>query len=402
MKSAPSHWDVLSERSLYNRRSNWDLGMRIAALVFAVLMLSACTGLQRNPIEATDLVDPQVPGIEGARLWADVTPPNLEEIVDEAAQQRRAAGLTGPQTTLSLSGGSEGGAFSAGILTAWSEVGTRPEFTSVLGVSTGALIAPFAFLGSDYDDELKRLYGGLPPSQIFESRSIFGILPNASIKSTGPLKALIDEYLTDEFLAEIAAEHRRGRRLAVQTVSLDAQRPVFWDLGTIANSGAPNAAEVFRDVLLASASIPGFFPPVLIDVDSPGGVRDELHVDGSVFSQSLLVPGWRIPKSATRNSTLYAILNSKVTPELDATDLGIRAVTFRSLSTLLKAQAATDLAIAFESSRKDSARFQATWISPDFTVPLNEPFDPDYMAALFDYGYTRFKTGNLWSDKPPE
>ncbi len=372
---------------------------RLILLVVAVF-LSACGSIPRDPAPLSDLSNPEVPGAVNARLWADSTPENIEDVIALIEKQRSASGLIGDHDVLSLSGGGENGAFSAGILAAWSASGTRPEFRVVLGVSTGALAAPFAFLGPDYDDELRRLYGGLETDQIFELRNIFSILPNASINSSEPLKRLIEEYVTDEFLAKIAREHQRGRRLIVQTVSLDAQRPVIWDLGTIASSGAPRSKEVFRDVLLASAAIPGVFPPVLIEVDTPNGVRDELHVDGGVFSQSIFVPGWRLPTETTGTPTLYAILNSKITPQPEITETRITSIMSRSIATLVKSQGLNDLRLAYERS-PDPSTFNATWIGEDFTASSDEPFDPVYMRALYDYGYERFQSGDIWEGRPP-
>ncbi|NOC43898.1 hypothetical protein GS605_01200 [Ruegeria sp. HKCCD7559] len=369
--------------------------------VFLLLFFQlGCSSISRNPVDETDLKNPQVPGIEGARYWADVAPSNISELLEEAHRQRRASKLSSDYT-LTLSGGGEDGAFAAGILSAWSESGTRPEFMVVTGVSTGALAAPFAFLGSDYDFDLKELYGGLPPSRIFRGRFVTGILSGSSVKSSDPLKQLIETYITDDFLSQIAKEHRRGRRLLVQTVSLDAQRPVLWDLGAIANSNSPNAKKTFGDVLLASAAIPGVFPPVLIDVETEEGVRDELHVDGGVYSQTAYVPGWDIPRKYARGGKLYAIRNGKVEPELRVTETGVFKVSARSLSTLIKAQGVDDLRLAYKLSLQRGAEYRATWIGADFDHPLSEPFDPEYMRALFDYGYLRFKSGNLWSDHPP-
>ncbi|UWR08359.1 patatin-like phospholipase family protein [Ruegeria sp. B32] len=376
--------------------------MRILVIVLVSLILSACgTTISRDPVSIRELEAPQVPGIKNARFWADDTPPNINELLTERQQQARAAGLPDRHADLTLSGGAENGAYAAGILTAWSESGTRPVFMNVTGVSTGALAAPFAFLGSDYDDELKRLYGGLPPEQIFERRPITQIFSKASVKSSGPLRRLLEDYVTDEFLEKIAVQHRRGRRLVIQTVSLDAQRPVLWDLGRIAASGAPNARKVFQDALMASAAMPGVFPPVLIDVETPFGIRDELHVDGGVVSQSMFVPGWRIPSRFTEGTTLYAIRNGKIDPEAEITKPGIADISKRSLATLIKYQGAVDLGVAYAIGQRQGVRYNATWIGPDFNAPLNEPFDPEYMQALFDYGYMRFKSGTVWNRKPP-
>ncbi len=141
----------------------------------------------------------------------------------------------------------------------------------VTGVSTGALTAPFVFLGPDYDGQLTELFaGGYPPSAYFKKRSIFSIWPNASAVDSAPLFELIKKYGTADMLAEIAREHKRGRRLVVQSSHLDAQRAVIWDLGAIAASGAPNALDTFHKALLASASVPGAYPPVVLDVEVDG------------------------------------------------------------------------------------------------------------------------------------
>lgn len=372
----------------------------LLAIAFAIGLIG-CTGLPRDPVELANLDDVRVPGIEGARYWGDVTPDNFGELLGEIEAQRRAAGRLGDYATLALSGGGENGAFSAGILTAWSEAGTRPEFQSVTGVSTGALAAPFAFLGSDYDDELQRLYGGLPPESIFEKRLLTGILSNASALSSGPLERLIEEYVDDAFLSKVAKEHQRGRRLLVQTASLDAQRSVIWDMGAIASSGAPNAGDVFRNALLASAAIPGAFPPVLMEVETPQGIRDELHVDGGVVSQAFYNIGWREGSGLSGRPTLYVIRNGKITPEPRITNASLPAIAARSIATLTKSQGTDDLLTGYNLAQVTGAEYRATWISDDFTVRSDKLFDPEYMQALFEYGYARFKRGDLWVSKPP-
>ncbi|MFC3615135.1 patatin-like phospholipase family protein [Lutimaribacter marinistellae] len=376
--------------------------MKRFVAIFLMFGLACCGGVPRNAVDINDLQTVGIRGIEGARYWGDTAPDNYGELLAEVEEQRRASGLTGNYTTLSLSGGGEDGAFAAGILTAWSESGTRPEFLSVTGVSTGALAAPFAFLGSDYDDELRRLYGGLPPERIFEKRALTGILPNASALSSGPLERLIAEYVTPEFLAKIAAEHLRGRRLIVQSTSLDAQRPVSWDLGAIAASGAPNSVDVFRKALLASASIPVVFPPVLIEVETPLGQRDELHVDGGVVSQAFFFLGWREGAGLTGRPTVYFIRNGSGSPEPKVTNASIPGIAARSISTLTKAQGTNDLLVGYKLTSAAGGTYRATWIGDDFTTERPEQrFDPEYMQALFEYGYLRFKLGNLWHRRPP-
>ncbi|TCL09561.1 patatin-like phospholipase [Shimia isoporae] len=362
---------------------------------------SCSSNIHRDPISLADLDDPQVPNMQDVRFWGDTPPANISALNRDVDARRRAAGLGGAFNVLALSGGAENGAFSAGALKAWSESGSRPEFLVVTGVSTGALAAPFAYLGSDYDDDLRQFFGGLEPDSIFKVRSLFGVLPNASRYSSEPLRETIEAYITPEFLAAIAKQHERGRRLLVQTTSLDAQRAVIWDLGAIAASGAPNAPDLFRDVLLASSAMPAIFPPVLIEVETPDGVRDELHVDGGVISQSTSLNSWRHSSQLAGRPTLYLIRNGKIAPEPNVTDANLLSIAERSLTTLTKNQGASELELGYKLARATNARYRVAWIGEDFTLPLAEPFDPEYMRALYSYGYDSFKSGDFWRSGPP-
>lgn len=371
--------------------------------------LAACAGVERNPVPIEKLESARIPGIAAARFWGDEPPPDLDQIIDTIAAQRERSALIGDVTMIALSGGAEDGAYGAGLLNAWSEMGTRPEFTVVTGVSTGALSAPFAFLGSDYDDALTKVYGGFPADRVVKRRALFDILPSASIADTEPLAELIADFATEEMLAKIAREHRRGRRLLVQSANLDAQRPVIWDLGAIAASGASNAVDVFRQALLASASIPVSFPPVLFEVEVNGERFHEMHADGGVVSQATTLTSWQAEitdRVATRHDkpsslTIYVIRNGKIAPEPEIIEHHILDIAARSVATQIKAQGAADLLAAYEVARLRGGDFLVTWIEKDFDHEYTEPFDPDYMRALYRYGYERMRTGRAWASKPP-
>jgi predicted acylesterase/phospholipase RssA len=189
---------------------------------------------------------------------------------------------------LVLSGGGGNGAFGAGLLAGWTAHGSRPEFQIVSGVSTGALIAPFAFLGPAYDGTLRDVYTRYSTEDLVESRSLLSIVRGDAALSTARLRALIAHYLDDAVIAAIAAEGARGRSLFVGTTNLDAGRPVVWDITRIAAHGTPAARELIYDVILASTAIPGAFPPVMIQVEAHGLRYDEMHVDGGVTSQLFL------------------------------------------------------------------------------------------------------------------
>jgi predicted acylesterase/phospholipase RssA len=169
--------------------------------------------------------------------------------------------------TLALSGGGPDGAFAAGLLAGWTEASDRPEFEIVTGVSVGALIAPFAFLGPNRDAELSSLMTGIRTEDVLDFR-FFGALRGAlGVADPAPLRRRLSAVVDNAMLADIARAHRDGRRLLVVTTNIDAARPVLWDMGAIAEAGA---RQLFLDVLLASASIPGAFPPVPIVVEAGG------------------------------------------------------------------------------------------------------------------------------------
>ncbi|MGF1562035.1 MAG: patatin-like phospholipase family protein [Geminicoccaceae bacterium] len=372
--------------------------------------LVACSsGVERRPIPIEQIDQAKVPGIPNARYWADVTPENIDAFADELVSQWEVHGTGRDRSLLAISGGGENGAFTAGLMRAWSELGTRPEFTVITGVSTGALAAPFVFLGPDYDDELAMVYGGLTPDQIYRPRPWTSIVASASIADTAPLRRLIETYVTDAFIAEIAREHRRGRRLFVQTAFLEAQRAVVWDLGAIANSEAPNAPEVFRKALLASASIPVAFPPVLFEVEVDGALYDELHVDGGVLSQTIVLAGWqqalreRLARSDMEGGfpSFYLLRNARVAPRYKEVNYDLVEVTARSVLTLIYAQGVVNLLGAYEASQIRGGDYYATWIGADFDHEPAEPFDPDYMQKLAAYGYELMHQGRAWRNRPP-
>jgi len=383
--------------------------MRVAFVLVAALALGACATVPRNPVPLDQLENATIPGIQNARYWGDEPPPNLGDLLDEIAEQRRNSGLDPNVTILALSGGSDNGAFGAGLLSAWTEMGTRPEFTTVTGVSTGALSAAFAFLGPDYDDDLRQMYGGFPKKSIFRLRGWLSILPKASVADSAPLAEVIAQFVDEEMLADVAREHRRGRRLLVQTSHLDAQRPVIWDLGAIAASGAPNAIEIFRKALLASASVPVAFPPILFKVEVDGQVYDEMHVDGGVISQSTALTSWQMDirenisqrREKLSTTRIYVVRNGKITAEAETVAHSLIAIAGRSVATLIKSQGIGDLLSAYAAAQIRGADFYAAWIGDDFDYDYPGPFDPDYLRALTDYGYNLMKSGNAWARKPP-
>lgn len=225
---------------------------------------------------------------------------------------------------LALSGGGSDGALGVGVLGGWTASGTRPEFDLVTGVSTGALTAPFAFLGPKYDPALKEVFTQSDTRDIAIMRPVRGLLGGDSLASNAPLAKGISHYVNEEFLAEVATEHRKGRRLLIGTTNLDAERPVIWDMGAIAASRRPESLELFRTVLLASAAIPAVFPSGFIKFSADGSTYEEMHVDGGATREVFLVPTQFMADQVDHSLNISPILrtfiirNGHVSPEYKA------------------------------------------------------------------------------------
>lgn len=297
-----------------------------------------------------------------------------------------------PPSMLALSGGGDDGAFGAGYLVGWSARGDRPSFDVVTGVSTGALIAPMAFLGARYDKALKRFYTETSEGDIYVAKPILAGLFGDSLVDPEPLRRRIAETVDRKLVRAIALEHRKGRRLLVVTTNLDAQRPVIWDIGAIALTGTSQALSLIREILLASASLPGLFPPVYIDASAVSGRSlRELHVDGGTTMQILAVPeSFLVHDDGLQcgpSLDLHVIVNGRLTPEFVVVEGSTFPIAERSLSTLLKGYTKLSLATARALAENKQLTLDVAAIGSDFEAPTHrKPFDPVYMGRLFDYG----------------
>jgi len=388
----------------------------VCGLVVAVL-LGGCAGLMgsRVPLMGSDLARAQLPGFVGVRFWGDEVP---DDLVAEARRQFPNIPTIGASASridgrpvievLALSGGGPNGAFGAGVLAGWSETGRRPEFEVVTGVSAGALIAPFAFLGPEFDDTLKEIWTTYETKQLIRSNGLPGILGGDSAVDTTPLAELIAGYLNRAVLDKIAAQYDRGRLLLVATTNLDAQRPVVWNMGELARSQRPGAAQLFHQIILASAAIPGVFPPVRIQVEVDGKLYDELHVDGGVTRQMFVSPLQApirdfdrfYPRKPIRR--YYVIENGKPTPIYKAVDQKTLPIVGRSIQTLLQNQTSGGLYRIYRRVRDAGAAFNFLSIPPTFPYEPVEAFDPKYQAKLFDAGAELGRRRDPWLKQPPD
>lgn len=388
---------------------------RIILSFVLFVLLAGCGPLKiRNAIPLDQIESAHVQGFENVRYWGDRIDAGLQQSFIESWQQERAVAATQPVAGimpdahyLAISGGGQNGAFGAGVLCGWSESGTRPTFKVVTGISTGALIAPFAFLGSDYDDELKEVYTHVNMEDIAVFRGLVDLFRGDSAYNTDPLTRLVDKTFTHEMIDEVAREHKKGRRLLIGTTHLDAQRPVIWDMGAIACIDHPDRDKLFRKILLASAAIPGAFAPVYLDVVTPDGKEyDELHVDGGVTREMFLMPSelrlfeLRAQAGIQRSTHLYVIRNSKLEPEYDTVSPKIGPIAERSVATLIKAQAMGDIVQLYDEAQVDGMSFQLASIPFDIKDDSDSMFDSKYMTKLFDRGYSMSRGGYQWQHSP--
>ena len=354
-----------------------------------------------------------MPGIPNARVWGDEFSPAFQKDMIDSIRQERRSGLFREGDTVSvlaISGGGGDGAFGAGLLCGWTVAGDRPSFKMVTGVSTGALTAPFAFLGPKYDDKLKKVYTTISSKDILKLKSLFSMLRGDSISLNDPLARLTAEYVDDQMLRAVAAEHAKGRRLYIATTALDAQRPVVWNMGAIAASGHPEAPELFRKIMIASAAVPVAFPPAYLQVEAGGRRYDEMHVDGGVANQVFLYgPMLDIAqakedlgiKQLRRNFRIFVIRNTRIKPSWEDMIPLIRKIAPRSVSSLIKAQGVGDLYRIYVTSLQDGHDFNLAYIPDALDTNRSDEFDTRVMNVLFDTGYKLAQRGYHWFKHPP-
>lgn len=359
----------------------------------------------------------QIPGLEKIRYRignpddiAEMEREGIESIKREQAYLA-ANGHLGPlppAVFLAISGGGDNGAFGAGLLNGWTAAGNRPTFKLVTGVSTGALTAPFAFAGPAYDATLKEVYTTISAKNILEPRSLLAALTSDAMADNHPLWQLIAKYADQALLDVIAAEYAKGRLLLVGTTDLDARRGIIWNLTKIAASRDPKALDLFRTLMVASAAIPGEFPPTMIDVEVSGQPYQEMHVDGGATAQVFVYPPSLHIKDETRRLGLqqrerrvYVIRNSRLDPEWSQVERSTMTIAVRAISSLIHTQGIGDLYRIYLTTQRDGVDFNLAFIPDSFNAPHTEDFDTEFMRKLFAVGYDLAAKGYPWQKTPP-
>jgi hypothetical protein len=387
------------------------------AFVCAVLLLAGCGTLPRNAVPPELMAEATIPDMPDVRGWVGRPGGALERDLDASFDQETPAefpkGADGlvHYAHLALSGGGPNGAFGAGLLNGWTAQGTRPVFKVVTGVSTGALMAPFAFLGPSYDDALREFYTTTATRNIVQRLSIIpALLAGESLNDSGPLAALIERHVDAELLARMAEAHGRGRRLYIATVDLDAQRFVVWNMGMIAASGRPEALELFRKVMFASASVPIVMPPVFFEVEvGAGGQRyREMHVDGAVaasvfFSGGVFGPDILRERGGRGrgHEDVYVIHNGQLRPVPEEVSRSLGSIAARTLNASSRAAMVGSLFRIYAFASQAQADFYWVTIPNGIEIEGAEAFDPVRMRALYEVGYDLARKGPVWATRPP-
>lgn len=391
-----------------------DLGPRLPlwGLVILIMTLAGCASVpERQPLPREYTAKAGIPGVPEARFWGDEWPTFSAErfatFTESDFRRDFPSSYDRPHNYLAISGGGANGAYGAGLLVGWTASGTRPEFNMVTGVSTGALTAPFAFLGADYDEKLKTVYTTTTTKDIVTKRNPIAAAFSDSMADTTPLKKLIAKYIDSEMIVDIAREHKKGRRLFIGTVNLDAGRSVIWNIGAIAASDYPDKVELIHEILRASAAIPVAFPPVVISVEADGKQYDEMHVDGGTGSQVFVYPAstdWKVIAQKLEvhgKPHVYVIRNSFLDPDYEGVNRNVLPIASRTIDSLIRTQGIGDLYQIYALCERDGNDFNLAYLPSDFTDEPSEGFDPVYMKKLFDRGYRMALGGYPWHKWPP-
>ena len=392
--------------------------VRLLMFCLAFSSLTACATLPREPaVPAPKTTLATIHGMGDIRYFEGDPQDMARMAADTAAlwpkqrAQLLAQGKSGaeipPSYMLAISGGGDNGAFGAGVLNGWSTRGTRPEFDLVTGISTGALIAPYAFLGAAHDAQLRELYTETSGQDLVIRHRFWGLLSNDSVLDTSPLRMMIEKQIDRAFLDKVAAEFEKGRVLLIATTNLDSRQRVIWNMTKIAASQDPRALKLFHDVMLASASIPGAFPPVMIDVEVDGVAFSEMHVDGGTSTQVFIYPpavylaGLARDNQTQRKRSLYIIMNEPIVQQWAETRRHMVDIAARALATVVHNQGIGDLFRIYLTAMRDNVEFQVAYIPESFSHPYPMVFNNDFMRALYACGYKEATQGSPWMSHPP-
>ncbi|MBN1689217.1 MAG: patatin-like phospholipase family protein [Candidatus Omnitrophica bacterium] len=401
-------------------RTKWMSGFLAVIFMTSVLSMQGCSTLRpRNAVPIDFSGEVAIKGMPDIRF--DIDNPNpivmqksLIDSFEEEGENDYPANALGIKIypALAVSAGGPKGAYGAGFLKGWSEEGSRPHFKIITGVSSGALIALATFLGKDYDEQLEEFFTTMSTKDIMKQNNLFSILFGEAFMSPAPLVKKISGIVDEKLVAKVAEQHRRGRRLFIGTVNLDAQKFVVWDMGALACKGSPDSLDLFRKILLASSSMPMMFPPTYFKVSAASGeLYDEMHVDGGAMRQVFYID--QLTKNMERavkvsgvdlskfRPKLYILSTGYMTPNRQRVKNNLVSIGKRSLETLQAEAYIGDIYRLYAFSQRRGWDFNLAYIPFDFKPNPKEFFDPKEMQRLFKCGYDDAVNGYHWHKTPP-
>jgi predicted acylesterase/phospholipase RssA len=376
----------------------------LAILPFCLVCLTVLQGCAGLAVSDATSSDEGRQGAELPMLFRTLgTDHRFSELSSTAvAEQLRTLRAGEPVTILALSGGGAGGAFGAGAVAGLSRSGARPVFDVVTGVSAGALIAPYAFLGPAWDAQLLEAFTGEAGDNLLQSRGV-GVIFGSSVYSGRPLRQLVDGYVSDAMIRAVAREADKGRLLLVATTDVASGEPVIWDLGSIAKNGGPSARTLFRDVLVASASVPGLFPPVIIRVDEDGLAHAQAHVDGAATLPFFVPPAFLQTTSGmlgAPRTAVFVIVDGALGDAGQTTRLTARAILSRSIRVGLNHLMLTRMELTAATARLDGADLRYSSLPARYPLPDSFDFSAKIRRPLVRYAYECAQAGRLWTEFP--
>ncbi len=397
-------------------RTKWMPGILVVIFLIAALSIQGCAIMRPRKSVPTDFAGKiTISGMPDIRSDLDNPDPVvMQKSLIDSFKEEGPINLLGIRVypVLAVSGGGANGAYGAGLLKGWSKEGSRPIFKITTGVSSGSIIALYAFLGKEYDDQLEKFFTTASTKDIMEQNNPFSILFGDSLASSAPLVKRISAFVDGKLMAKIAEEHKRGRRLFVGTVNLDAQEFVVWDMGAIACKGGADSLKMLRKILLASSSLPMTFPPVHFKVTSATGeIYDEMHVDGGtmrgVFSIDRLTKNMKgaaklfgIDPSKYRPQ-IYILSNCYMAPNRQQVEDSLVAISMRALDTVVASENNGDIYRIYATAKRRGLDFNLAYIPIDFKPHPKELFDKEEMQRLFKRGYDDAVNGYKWYKTPP-
>jgi predicted acylesterase/phospholipase RssA len=381
----------------------------VAICCAGMAVIDGCSAPARlDPVPSAIARDVPFLNIENARFFGDNDAGLKEGLRKALTIPQRHSTTSALPRLLAISGGGVEGAFGAGLLVGWSEHGDRPQFNVVTGTSAGALVAPFVFLGREFDWALEKMYTSVTEEEIATKRFIVAALGTDALMDSAPLYRTITKYLDAHILQRIAEEYRGGRLLLISTANLDVGKLVIWNIGAIAASDNPQRLEIVQKIILASTAVPGVFPPVMIDIMVGKAKHEEMHVDGGTISQVFLYPSalelnkfTTVPKNSVV-AAAYIIRNGRVTMPPGKIERQLPAIAERAITTMLTSNGVGDLYRIYATTQRDHIAYNLAYIGEEFREFADGPFDRVYMTKLFDYGRARGRQGYAWQQQPPD